>query len=127
MLLLLFRIDIILYQQEYFAPSKLFATPLWLPLRNFEYNYEDTWEALRVKQPKVEWSKLVWFSFPIPRHYFFLLFSKRLWCDVMLKCSSKSFLYSWEDILSEGLITWKCKSFLGVVCKLDWGSRVYNV
>jgi hypothetical protein len=73
MLLLLFRIDIILYQQEYFAPSKLFATPLWLPLRNFEYNYEDTWEALRVKQPKVEWSKLVWLSFPIPRHYFFLL------------------------------------------------------
>lgn len=43
-----------------------------LPFRNLKYSCKNTWEAIRVKQPKVEWSKLVWFSFAIPHHAFFL-------------------------------------------------------
>lgn len=44
----------------------------------------------------------------------------------MQKCSLNSFP-SWEDFLNEGLIAWKGKSLLGVVCKLAWGSTVYNL
>jgi hypothetical protein len=45
---------------------------LWLPFRNLKHSCKNTWEAIRVKQLKVEWSKLVWFSFAIPCHAFFL-------------------------------------------------------
>jgi hypothetical protein len=41
-----------------FAKIGLVDNPLRLPSRKFKYTCKDTWEAIRVKQPKVEWSDL---------------------------------------------------------------------
>lgn len=46
-------------------------TPMWLP-RSKIYSSRDTWEAIQVKHPRIGWSKLIWFSFTIPKHAFFL-------------------------------------------------------
>jgi hypothetical protein len=40
----------------YFVKFVMRDTPLWLPSKNLKYS----WEAISVKQPKVEWCKLIW-------------------------------------------------------------------
>lgn len=47
-------------------------TPLWLPSKSNRYSSKDTWEAIRVKQTRVEWDKLIWFSMTISKHDFVL-------------------------------------------------------
>lgn len=46
--------------------------PLWFPSKNLKFSSRETWEAIRVKMPKVDWVKLVWFSYAILGHSFFL-------------------------------------------------------
>lgn len=46
--------------------------PLWLPSKSERYSCRNIWKAIRVKQPKVDWSRQIWFSCVIPRHAFFL-------------------------------------------------------
>jgi len=46
--------------------------PLRLPSKSKRYSCRNIWKAITVKQPKVDWSRLIWFSCVIPRHAFFL-------------------------------------------------------
>lgn len=43
----------------------------WL-LKSIIYSSRDAWEALREKQPEVEWCSLIRFSMAIPKHSFIL-------------------------------------------------------
>jgi hypothetical protein len=45
------------------------------------YSCAAAWEKLRVKRHVVEWWKIVWFSFSIPRHSFFLWL---VFCDAIV-------------------------------------------
>lgn len=46
--------------------------PFWSVSTKGIYNNADTWEAIRVKLPKVVWWKLIWFGLAIPKHFFIL-------------------------------------------------------
>jgi hypothetical protein len=45
----------------------------------------------------------------------------------MQKCSFISFSTVWEEVLIKGPSVWRGKILKGVVCKLAWGSIVYNI
>jgi hypothetical protein len=52
------------------------------------FSCKDTWEAIREKKPRVEWSRIIWYPLFIPKHAFFLwlTFKDRLTTgDKMLK------------------------------------------
>lgn len=44
--------------------------PLWMVSKSNSYTSRETWEAIREKQPRVEWWKLIWLSMAIPKHAF---------------------------------------------------------
>lgn len=45
----------------------------------------------------------------------------------MQKCSQITIPTDWEDILRKCIREWRGKSLKVVVCKLAWGSAVYNI
>jgi hypothetical protein len=47
--------------------------PIWLPIKTHKFSSKDTWDAIRVKLPKVDWDKLIWFSMAILENSFFLM------------------------------------------------------
>jgi hypothetical protein len=46
--------------------------PVWIISKKGTYTYSETWNAIRVKMPQVNWWNSVWFPMAIPRHAFFL-------------------------------------------------------
>jgi hypothetical protein len=48
-------------------------TLFWLPSKSNRFSSKDTWDAIRVKSPKVEWDKLIWFPMAIPNSLFLLM------------------------------------------------------
>ena len=46
--------------------------PIWIVSKTGGFVSSDTWWALRDKKDQIEWWKLVWFPFAIPKHAFIL-------------------------------------------------------
>lgn len=65
-------------------------TPSRLASKSNRYSSKDSWEAIRVKHPRVERSKLIWFSMAIPRHAFFF------WLEVKDCLPTENRLLKWE-------------------------------
>lgn len=59
--------------------------------------------------------------------YFDCGFSKRLWREVMKKCSLSSIPIGWDEVLRKGMRDWRGKSLKAVICKLALDSSVYNI
>jgi hypothetical protein len=45
----------------------------------------------------------------------------------MQKYNQSSIPTEWDDFLSKGVREWKGKNLRAVICKLAWGSAVYNL
>jgi hypothetical protein len=45
----------------------------------------------------------------------------------MQNCPGLACSHVWQDVLSEGCNNWKKKTLLGVLCRLIFGSVVYNI
>jgi hypothetical protein len=53
--------------------------------------------------------------------------SKKIWREVMKKCTFKFLFSGWDEVVREGLKAWKGKSLFSIVCKLAWGATVYSI
>jgi hypothetical protein len=61
-------------------------------------------------------------------HLFFeCSFSSRIWNYYMIKCRLDSPLVIWNDIVQLGCNSWGKKSLNGLICRLVFGSVVYNI
>jgi hypothetical protein len=143
--------------------------PQWSASKNGMYSCSDTWDAIRVKHPIVDWWPLVWFHFSIPKqafiawlamrdalstgrkllcwgflgdvkcifcrfgvedrdHLFFSCgFSSRIWKHVMELCGVLHPPTCWDDVVSLGLKEWRGKTMKAYICRLVFGSSIYNI
>lgn len=46
--------------------------PVWLLSKNGRYSNHQTWIAIRVNSPIVDWWKVIWFPLAIPKHPFIM-------------------------------------------------------
>lgn len=53
--------------------------------------------------------------------------SKRIWREVMHKCSVSPLCFDWDAVVCEDLKDWKGKKLASIVCKLALGATVYNI
>jgi hypothetical protein len=44
--------------------------PVWIVSKNGSYVSSETWNFLRDKKEEVDWRKMVWFPYAIPKHAF---------------------------------------------------------